>query len=581
MKLNKSILLMMVPLMVLVGCKKKSSDENGTNKFVEVTLPNYAATTKDDKASWEHDNEEFSFTWFVNDSSFTWGTYGTDVVSQVIKEKTGASIKFVSPAVDDGQQLAAMIAGNTLPDVISILASSSNYSQLAMQGYAYPMNDLIEKWAPTFEDRLEMDVYKWFELGNGKTYGFPNFAYSNKYCTPEEKYEPNSCILVRKDWYELACANIEGDMTTKKSFIDGVQYITNLKGKNAIGIQLDQFNSEGNSSVELMGQYFATKYENSDGTYNYKLKDDHYKEALYFLNDCFNKGFILDENFSANVNQIRNSLTSKKVFVSMVTPQNYSQAFISLYNDGIEYVPLVLKNSENEDPILQDARGMGYLISMITTNCKRPDKVIKVFEYLYSEEGQRLVAFGKENDSWTWKDDEHSEIQWTQKYLNAVTNNEAGQFGIYKMTLLMNLAYSNKIKPLNGRKAVDVYIDNLKRPLSPYSYDYTAFFKKYDTTNGNYSKLATKQATLKSKWAEYLPKIVRADNNTKALAQYDVGMKYLEDRGLNDVISFETTGYNLAKQSLGLSFSWATHQSGYTSPITGPNGDFSYWRGME
>ena len=57
----------------------------------------------------------------------------------------------------------------------------------------------------------------------------------------------------------------------------------------------------------------------------------------------------------------------------------------------------------------------------------------------------------------------------------------------------MNLAYINKIKPLNGRKEVDVYIDNLQRPLSPYSYDYTASFLKDDAGDSNYMDITTNE----------------------------------------------------------------------------------------
>ena len=35
---------------------------------------------------------------------------------------------------------------------------------------------------------------------------------------------------------------------------------------------------------------------------------------------------------------------------------------------------------------------------MITKNCERPDLVIKVFDFLYSEEGQRLLARVDEGD---------------------------------------------------------------------------------------------------------------------------------------------------------------------------------------
>ena len=103
---------------------------------------------------------------------------------------------------------------------------------------------------------------------------------------------------------------------------------------------------------------------------------------------------------------------------------------------------------------------------MITKNCKRPDKSIKLLEYLYSEEGQRLVAFGVEGESYNWNSD-HTQIVWTDRYVNGVNGDKEDQawintLGLYNMTLVMNLAYIEKIKPLNGRKDTDIYIDNMK-----------------------------------------------------------------------------------------------------------------------
>ena len=154
------------------------------------------------------------------------------------------------------------------------------------------------------------------------------------------------------------------------------------------------------------------------------------------------RGLIDDSNFSANSAQIKSKIAQGNVFVSMVTPQDYSQGFISAYNSNVKYVPLVLRNSKGDDPILQDIRGMGYLF--IPTKCKRPDKVIKLLDFLYSEEGQRLVAFGVEGETWNWADDTHKEIVWTDKYLSDSAKDDTSKYGLYQMTLMMNLAYINK-----------------------------------------------------------------------------------------------------------------------------------------
>lgn len=573
---KSSLFVMLGVSMLLTGC---GPAPYVPGEFVEVKLPDFPATESNED-SWNLDNEDFEFTWFVNDSTFTWSSYGSDEVSQIIKEKTGATIHFISPVIDDNAQLSNMIANNKLPDVISVQCWYQQCAQLAMQGYLYPLNDLIDRWAPSLKNRLQDDVFSWFSLGNDKTYGFPNFAYSNKYVSSDEKMEPNGGILVREDWYKEACAHIDDDMTSPESFIAGCNYIKS-KYSNSIPVQLDVFDSEGNDSVKWLSQYFATPFEDEQGNYVYNMTHEKYYETLSFLNECYNNKLIMDENFSMNASQIRTKIASGNVFVSMVTPQDYQQGFIASYNSDIKYVPLILRNYEGDDPILQDIRGMGYLYTMVTTNAKRPDKIIKLLDFLYSEEGQRLVAFGLEGETWNWVDDKHTEIKWTDTYLNSVNNDDTGKYGLYQMTLMMNLAYINKIKPLNGRKDVDIYIDNLKKPISPYSYDYTASFLKDDTSDKSYNEVSVNETKGVQRWSSsYLAKVLRSSNKEQAKQYYDQGISYMKKNCmLEKVIEFNSQSYKRAKEALKLTYAWPKNMENYVSPKTGPNGDFSYWKG--
>ena len=129
----------------------------------KITYPDYPLTPND-KDSWEYlKNEdgsvdEWELEWYVNDSAFSWNTYGSDRVSEVIKEKTGVKIKFTAPVTDDNQKLSTLISGNKLPDIISVQCWYNQCSQLASQGYLYPLDGLIERWAPSFNDKIQEDI---------------------------------------------------------------------------------------------------------------------------------------------------------------------------------------------------------------------------------------------------------------------------------------------------------------------------------------------------------------------------------------------------------------------------------------
>ena len=580
MKINKIFFPLLISSLALTGCF------NGPSK--EIKYPDLPLTPSD-KDSWEYFKDEngnvepWTMEWYVNDSTFAWNSYGSDRVSQILKEKTGVTIKFTVPVTDDGQKLSTMIAGNKLPDVISVQCWYNQCSQLASQGYLYPLDGLIERWAPSFKDREQTDIWSYFREGDGYTYGVPNFAYSTKYVNDSEKMEPNGCLMVREDWY-IEAVNAGYPMTSAQSFIDGCKYIASKHGE-AIPFQLGAFTSEGNSSIDWLSQYFCSAFEDKNGNYVDTRLTDNYQEMLGFLNSCTKEGIIKNANFSDKAEQIRTNIARGKVFVSAVTPQDYQQAFLNLYSQGIKYIPLVLRNSHGDTPILQDISGNGYLLTMVTKNAKRPDKVIKLLDFLYSEEGQRLVAFGEEGESYIWNED-HTAIEWSDRYVSGINGNAEDQawintLGLYQMTLLMNLAYINKVKPLNGRRGVDIYIDNMKRPLTPYSYNFKPTFLKHDTGDANYFTISTKYNKIKTKWAEAIVNIIR-DNNWKQA--YDDAIKYAQRQGLDQVNEFYAVSYQNTKQLLGVEWGYPANKPGYVQPNTvrnkgADNGDFSYWRG--
>ena len=144
----------------------------------------------------------------------------------------------------------------------------------------------------------------------------------------------------------------------------------------------------------------------------------------------------------------------------------------------------------------------------------------------------------------------------------------------------MNLAYINKYKPSNGRRPVDVYVDNMKRSLTPYSYNFKPTFLKHDTADKNYFEISTKYNKIKTKWAEAVVAIIRASNWK---SEYDSRVNYANRQGLAQVNEFYAKSYQSTKTLLGIEWGYPANKPGYTGPVTArgkgaDNGDFSYWR---
>lgn len=557
----------------LTACKKHN-DNNKDDSF----LDQFTLITDASRNSWEFDTADYDLTWFIDASWMVWPTYGADLVSRTIYQKTGCKIKFSVAGDESGTELSTILSSE-LPDVLTIKASSIYANQLPNQNFVWSIDTLMDKFAPSMIKRYrteQKDVYDWFKV-NDKLYGIPNLCYTDYYIG-DSKLAPNGGFLVREDWYKEVVSAIGEDMTTKASFIKGVEYITEKYSKS-IGVQLDPFGDTGNLSVIWLSQYFAVPFENTDGSYNYQLTDKRYEEVVTFLNTLFNKGYIADANLTANAASVKRNISLGNVFVSMATPQNYNDAFLNCYNNGIKYIPLVLKNDAGDAPVLQDLRGKGYMLSMITKNCSRPDKVIKLFDYLTSEEGQLLINFGIEGDTFNW-DENHEHVVWTEKYINDYNNENLTQYGFGLCNVLLNQSFYDKVAPVTAecKKDTTIYIENLKAPLSDYSYDYTASFMLPDTTRSDYYDFVEKNERVNQIWGRYLPQIISAKNKDEAIKTLKSTLDAMNKNGLDFVLKFNAESYARAKKAAGMEYGWPCNKKDYVKPVTGPNGNFSYWK---
>ena len=128
-KLSRLAICLLAAMFLLTACGSNTAASSATTtatasgSTVEATETASAGTPVDpNQPSWKSDNSPFTVNWYADLSWWKWngGNWGADLTSSIIKEKTGATVKFTIPAADDGQQLATMIASDSLPDVITI-----------------------------------------------------------------------------------------------------------------------------------------------------------------------------------------------------------------------------------------------------------------------------------------------------------------------------------------------------------------------------------------------------------------------------------------------------------------------------
>lgn len=544
---------------LVMGMLSACGTETGTDNSQNV------GTEESKVADNQTQNEDLvEIDWYVDLPYWSWTGqgFGEDLTSQMIMEATGVKINFIVPASDDSEQLTAMVASDSLPDIMTVEGWWSDSSrmltyQMATEDYIWSYNDLMEQYCPEMKDNIRQDVFDWYAEADGKTYLLPNFAYSKEDLSDGEQLVPNGCITIRKDLYEAIGSP---DMSTPDAFLDACLKVKNeikqYDGQDIIPIQL--YEGVGNSMLWL-SQYFATPYEDEDGNYLYDFTQENYEEALRFLNKAYNMGLISDANLSDTRDLVNEKIASGRVFCQITAPQDFVAPMQSLYDTdpNAVYIPVVLKNSKGEDPVLQDIRGFGWLTTCVSKKTEHPEAVARLINYLLSDEGQIATTFGKEGVTYTVQDD--GTFAFTEEYQNATASDDAKKYGLSAMNLLANYAFTRHYESESTDPKVLATVDTyVKKPMAKYSYDYSAQGLKLDPTDSRKQEMSQ----LSVKISEYrstaiAEMITTSEDNFES--KYQEAVDTLNSMGLEKLVEYNNDGFQNAKKALGIERSWAPY----------------------
>jgi putative aldouronate transport system substrate-binding protein len=495
--------------------------------------------------------------WYVNLSFWKYnGDWGNDKFSQYIRDTFGVNLNFITPATDDGQKLSAMLASNDIPDLVTVEGWKNDQRKLIDPGYVWAMNDLIEKYDPSFNDIIFKDIFNWSKQADGKTYGFPNYAYSAQELNGQ-KLEPNTGFTLRKDIYDQLG---RPDISTPDKFIDVLKRVKNeiktYDGKPLIPLQL--YDGIG-ASINWLQQYYAVPFEDKDGNWIDNRFNEKYYQAIKFLNTAYNAGLIRKENFSETRDQINEKVASGRVFSMFTASQDFDAQLRTLYkaDSKAQFEAFVTQNYDGDKPQLGDSRGFGWLYTMVSNKTKYPDRIIKMLHFLYSQEGQNMVQFGWEGETYNKTAD--GKFQYTDEYYKLNTSGEAPKkWGLGFNLMADYLAVKNLIP--EQTEPIEAYMQNIKKPLTDYTYDPNPNQNRVEPGDPRWNDMNALKSRLDDYWNKQVVKMILAKNDTALKAAYDEAKAQMEKIGLKQWYDFQNEGFHKTKEVLGVKFGWPGNQ---------------------
>ncbi|WP_105616572.1 extracellular solute-binding protein [Vallitalea okinawensis] len=498
--------------------------------------------------SYLDDTSPITLDWYINFSWFP-TKWGGDATSEYITEKTGVSINYIVPAGNEAEKINSMIAGDTLPDLITLGWWESQVDAMIQGDLVYALDELAEEYDPYFFQVANSGRINWYTKDDGHVYGYPNASYS-----PEdyEKYEltSNQTFLVRKDMYEAIGSP---DMRTPEGFLQALRDVKamfpEVNGQPLIPIGFHDFNDEGCSSLEeYLQNFLAIQQEDENGNLVDRTKDPEYIEWLKVFRQANEEGLIAVDVFIDSRPQMEEKIAQGRYFSMLYQRSDLTAQNNIRFQEDPDTVYIAVDGPANDrlDQPLLDGDGIaGWTLTLISKNCKDPERAIKFMSYMMSEEGQLDLFMGPEGVTWeningkpTWK----PEVKET---LDTDRNTFDNLYGAsYTYWMLMDNPMSKQWESEPVEPFAQLYNWTKGKAVNKSQYS--------DLTLEPGSKLAIEEGKINSEWGETLPQLIMAETEEEFDQIWTEFMSYREEHSWEEIFDYQQQKLDDNKKRLGI-----------------------------
>lgn len=344
-----------------------------------------------------------------------------DVVPyNVAQENLGIDIEWQHPPVgQESEQFNLLVASSDMPDIVEY-PWNQNYpggAEAAIEnGVIIELNDVIENYMPNYKAYAEAypEVAKMVVTDTGKNYNIP-YIYT---VTPDGQthqsisgrqpaYETFMGLFIRQDLLDEFGLQMPVTMddwyTTLKAFKEnGVA--TPLTG---VWSQLAESNAFV-SAFDISHDFFV----DADGkTVRFGRTEPAYKDYLAYMNKLYDEG-LLDPDFA-----IIDATTVKAKILNQETGawSGYTSTFMGVQYDQIhadnpdsKFYPVGATNPKQsaDQTLMYRQASYPYRNSgaAITASCQNVEAAAKFLDYFWSDEGDMLINWGVEGESYQFND---------------------------------------------------------------------------------------------------------------------------------------------------------------------------------
>ncbi|WP_169091482.1 extracellular solute-binding protein [Paenibacillus sp. PL91] len=325
----------------------------------------------------------------------------------------------IVPGSDYQSKVKVVLSSDKIPDLVTNV-EQSNVLELGDTGVLLPISDYLDK-LPNLKNRiaefkLDEELENW-ESEDGKLYMLPFMIESASY---------NRSPLIRADLLEKY--GLKAPTNTEEL------YNVLKKMKEAEPSSYPFFNTNAEDLRSMFGaawgiepNYNGFIFNKETSEYEYVYTSENYKKYVTYLNRLIKEGLADPEFLTSNYDQLAQKIsTGSSMFYYYWNGEHIDSInLLGKKNTGSEFNITMLPpiaGPAGQKALASNRIGYGTVIP--ASAAKKPyfEQLLKFVDFLYSDDGNTLLTWGIEGDSYVEKD---GQKEFTDKIKNSDNINKA------------------------------------------------------------------------------------------------------------------------------------------------------------
>lgn len=325
------------------------------------------------------EQEIITITWFVADSGYskTWDPQ-RNVTDAKILANTGVNLEIKSGDLTD---LDALIATDSLPDLITTEADASERFLLEDSGMLEALEPLFEAYAP--DVNIPDSMKEWYRNEDGNWYSVASYYYGPERVNPEfgGYLVTHNNNYVRRDLLRQMGISMKS-LKTKEGLLEALRAAKKLTYRNQDVIPFSGWWTWN------FAEQFGMQTEDEEGNYLSRYRQPEWLEALQFGNQLYREGLMLPEEFMESLGQRRKQIESGRIFfcTGYSNVQEVKDVLIGKDKNAIMDFAGHVRGDAGNTPNLKSVSSGGWTVTMVSKNAEHKDRIAQFISYMTQEE---------------------------------------------------------------------------------------------------------------------------------------------------------------------------------------------------